>query len=77
MKYSFKSYAQKRHRAPEADRLLPIISASGRVGMNRGQIGSAVKLDRDILDELLDGLVQIGMLTISWEIGSPVYRSVG
>lgn len=43
--------------------------------MNRQQIGSAVDLDRDTLDQLLQGLVDFGLLTITWENGLPVYRA--
>ena len=45
--------------------------------MNRGQLGGAVELDRDVLDELLAGLVGIGMLVVAWEDGLPVYRATG
>ena len=45
--------------------------------MSRKQIGSAVDLDRDVLDQLLAGLVGIGMLTVAWEGGVWVYRTVG
>lgn len=79
MKYSFHTYAQKRrrHLAPEADRILPLIASSGRVGMTRKQLGGAVELDRDVLDQLLAGLVGIGMLAVTWEDGVRVYRAVG
>ena len=35
----------------------------------------AVDLDRDVLDPLLDGLVNIGFLTLAWENGIPIYRA--
>lgn len=75
MKYSFKSFEKRRQVAPESDRLLPVISASGSVGMTRHQIGNAVDLDRDVLDQLIAGLVGIGMLTVAWEGGVAVYRA--
>jgi hypothetical protein len=59
---------------PKADRLLPLIAAAGPMGMNRKQIGSAVDLDRDTLDQLLAGLVNIGLLTVMWEYDVPLYR---
>ena len=43
--------------------------------MNRHQLGSAVDLDRDIVDQLLAGLVGIGILVVAWEDGVPVYRA--
>ncbi len=76
MIYPFKTWAQRRqHLAPEAERILPLIVAAGPMGMNRKQIGSAVDLDRDVLDELLAGLVNIGLLTVTWGYGVLVYRT--
>ena len=73
---SFKTWEkQRRHLAPEADRILPLVVAAGTVGMNRRQLGNALDLDRDIVDQLLAGLVGIGMLTVAWEGGVPVYRA--
>ena len=74
---SFTSYARRQHLTPEADRVLPLVVAAGSMGMNRYQIGSAVDLDRDVLDELLDGLVQMGMLLVSSERGGWGSRAVG
>lgn len=77
-KYSMISFKyrerRRRHLAPEADRILPLVAAAGTLGMNRKQIGSAVDLDRDVLAELLAGLVNIGLLTVAWEYGVPIYR---
>lgn len=75
MEYSFTSWERKRHLTPEGERILPLVAASGSAGMNRKQIGNAVDLDRDIVDQLLAGLVGIGMLTVAWEGGVPVYRA--
>ena len=44
--------------------------------MNRGQIGSVIELERDALDELLDGLVRFGLLRLAVEDGIRVYRAV-
>lgn len=43
--------------------------------MTRKQLGGAVDLERDVLDELLAGLVNAGLLTYGWENGLPVYRA--
>ena len=43
--------------------------------MTRRQIGNAIELDRDTLDQLIAGLVGIGLLTVAWERGVPVYRA--
>ena len=43
--------------------------------MGRRQIGNAVQLDRQVLDELLTGMVQVGLLTVIWRDETPVYRA--
>ena len=43
--------------------------------MNRFQLGNAVDLSRDTLDQLIAGLVGTGLLTVAWERGEPVYRA--
>lgn len=76
MKYSFRLWErERRHLAPEPDRVLPLVQAAGAVGMTRKQLGGAVDLERDVLDDLLAGLVNAGLLTFGWENGLPVYRS--
>jgi hypothetical protein len=42
-----------------------MVAGSGASGMNRGQLGHAIQLDRHILDELLAGLVSAGLLTVA------------
>jgi hypothetical protein len=76
MDHSFKSWLDRRRRGPpEAENIVPLVAASGMVGMNRKQLGSAIDLEREILDELLDGLVRSGLLTVAWENGVPVFRT--
>jgi hypothetical protein len=73
---SFKTWEkQRRHLAPEAERILPLVAAAGTAGMNRFQLGNAVDLNRETLDQLIAGLVGIGLLTVAWERGVPVYRA--
>lgn len=73
---SFKTWEkQRRHLAPEAERILPLVAAAGTAGMNRFQLGSAVDLNRETLDQLIAGLVGIGLLTVAWERGMPIYRA--
>ena len=72
---SFTSWERRRHLAPEAERILPLVAGAGTVGVNRRQFGNAIELDRDTLDQLLAGLVGIGLLTVAWERGVPVYRA--
>ena len=76
MEYSFTFWEeQRRHQRSVADRILPLVAAAGQAGMNRGQIGNAVGLDRDVLDELLAGMVGVGLLMLSRDARGPVYRS--
>ena len=77
MIYTFKSWERRRHISPEADRILPLLKAAGASGMNRKQLGSAIRLDRDVLDGLLGGLVGLGLIVVAWEDGVPVYRTSG
>ena len=73
---SFKTWEkQRRHLAPEAERILPLVAAAGTAGMNRFQLGNVVDLSRETLDQLLSGLVGIGLLTLALERGVPVYRA--
>ena len=78
MEYSFTSWdKRRRHQRPEADRILPLVAAAGQAEMNRGQIVNAVDLDHDMLDELLTGMVSVGLLTVTAGVGGPVYRTAG
>jgi DNA-binding IclR family transcriptional regulator len=76
MPHSFTSWLARRRRQgqPEADRLLSLIAAAGPVGMSRKQLGDAISLERDGLDQLLDGLVQSGILAVADEGGIRVFR---
>ena len=65
---------RRRHLSPEADRLLPLIATS-TTGLTRKQIGHAVDLDRDVMDELLAGMVGVGLLMLWRDARGPVYRA--
>lgn len=60
---------------PASDQIVPFVSQSGIHGMNRKQIGSVIKLDRDTLDQVLAGLVDFGLLTMTVDNGLRVYRA--
>ena len=79
MNHSFTSWVRHRHGkddlTPEVDKVVPLVAAAGVVGMTRLQLGHAVRLDRAVLDELLDGLVRAGLLIVTWENGVPVFRT--
>jgi len=77
---SFVDYIHRRsqHRSalmPEADKILPLVAQAGPVGMTRGQLGNAVRLERPALDDLLRALVNAGLLTLIDGREGPVYRA--
>jgi len=79
MEYSFNSWLQRRHKkhglALEADKIIPLVAQAGAAGMDRRQLGNAIKLEREVLDELLDGLVELGWLAVASEDGIKVFRT--
>jgi len=78
MSISFTAWEQRRRSiSPKADRILPLVKAAGAYRMTRRQIGHAVDLDRDVLDQLLNGLVSAGMLMSSRDARGPVYWATG
>ncbi len=73
----FSSWIQKQQiKPPEADRLVPLIAQAGAAGISRGEIGRAIALDRDVLDEFLDGLVRAELLRIVDRGGVRIYWAV-
>ncbi len=76
MEYSFNNWMRRRrHISPESERILPIVKAAGAMGMSRKQIGHAVDLDRDVLDDLLAAMIGAGMLILSRDARGSVYRA--
>lgn len=76
MALTYAEWEQRRRGVPQTDRVLPLVTAAGATGMTWKQLASAVPLDRQLLDDLLSGLVSTGLLAIAWEGGFPVYRSI-
>ncbi len=73
----FKSWLQNQQvTIPEPDRLVLLIKQAGPQGMNRSEIGSATQMDRDFLDQFLDGLVQAGMLRVVDQDGMRTFWAV-
>ena len=66
---------RRRNISPEPERILPLVVAAGSAGMTRQQLGHAVDIERDVLDELLAGMVGVGLLTVTAGVGGPVYRA--
>ena len=76
MDISFPSYERRRRNIrPEPERILPLVAAAGTAGMTRQQIGHAVDIERDVLDELLTSMVGVGLLMLSKDARGSVYRS--
>ena len=50
-----------------------MVVGAGTAGMNRKQLGNVIELDREVMDELLAGMVEVGLLTVMWRDGMPVY----
>lgn len=79
MERTFNSWVRRRQRLdgiiPQADKVVPLVVGAGTAGMTPQQLGHVIKLDRAVLDELLDGLVRAGLLNVTWVNGSLVFRS--
>ena len=63
-------------RIPEHDRLVPLIKQAGSQGLTRAEIGKAINMDRDFLDEFLAGLVQAGVLRVVDQNGMRTFWAV-
>lgn len=71
----FTSWVQQQQiKTPEADRILPLIAAHPQ-GISRGVLGKATTLDREVLDDFLDGLVRVGVVRVDLVDGVRVYRT--
>lgn len=73
--HSFKSWRDRRT-TPLADTIMPLVAQRGDLGISRGEIGRLVDLQRDTLDNLLDGFVRAGLLTMTVVNGLRFYRRV-
>ncbi len=76
---SFLSWLYRKENRPDrhiaqADKLMPLLQQAGPGGMTRRQLGSAVDLDPNILDELLAALVSSGIVSLDQVGGGPRYR---
>ena len=69
-----RGHESKPVRVPEATRLVHLIAAAGPAGVSRGQLGGAIDLPREVVDQLLDALVRAGQLRRATEGGVEVYR---
>jgi len=71
---SLATWRRDRETIPLADQIVPLVAQAGPQGITRGEIGHAVGLDREVLDQLLDGLVRFGLLVVTDLNGVRVYR---
>ena len=79
MDCSFRSWLRRRQSSlndlmPAADKIVPLVARAGMTGVTRQQLGHALDLERDTLDELLAGLVRLGMLTVTDGIRGQVFH---
>lgn len=59
---------------PAADAVVPMIAAAGPEGIERGELGNRLKLDRATLDQLLQSLVDLRRIEARMENGKVVFR---
>jgi DNA-binding transcriptional ArsR family regulator len=61
---------------PETTRLTRLLAAAGEGGVTLRDLRRAIKLDRDLLDQLLSAMVATGQVTVGEVDGEPVYYSL-
>ena len=49
---------------------------SGRRGVTRSELGSAIDLPSEVVDEMLEMLARIGWITATWDGQNHVYRTI-
>ena len=59
---------------PESDRLMRIIMKAGPGGVAEGDLKQRIDLPRETVDQLLMGLVQLGLIFVSGQYGVRVIR---
>lgn len=58
----------QRPQIPETTRLLHLIAQAGAAGIRRRDLGRAITLDRDVLDDILAAMVAAGQIEVA-EVG--------
>lgn len=79
METSFLAWLETRaHRSelPEATRLSQLIAQAGTGGIRRRDLGKAITLDGDVLDDLLAAMVAAGQVEVAEVGGKRVYYSL-
>ena len=59
---------------PDVDKIVRWIIMAGPGGIRYGELLAATELDRDIVDRLLAGLYDLGMVSVSGNGTGRVYR---
>jgi DNA-binding transcriptional ArsR family regulator len=77
---SFLTWVRQKQNRPDrhiaqSDKIIPLLQQTG--GMTRNQLGSAVDLDPNTLNQLLAALVGSGQITLDLTGGIARYRVVG
>lgn len=73
---TFKTWLENRQSAPlipEADRLIGLILSAGSAGVSRAEL-SGIALPREVIDELLNSLLRLGMIRATGSGQTAVYR---
>lgn len=76
METSFLAWLETRaHRSelPEATRLSQLLAKAGATGIRRCDLGKAITLDRDVLDDLLAAMMAAGQAEVAEVGGERVY----
>lgn len=58
---------------PETTRLFQLIAQAGTAGIRRRDLGKAITLDRDVLDDLLAAMVAAGQVEVGEVGGERIY----
>jgi len=66
----------QRPELPEVTRLLQLLAQAGANGIRRRDLGKAITLDRDVLDDLLAAMVAAGQIEVAEVGGERVYYSL-
>ena len=76
---TFRTWLERRHRqpgpiVPEVDKIMRWIITAGQRGIRYGELLASTELERDVVDRLLAGLYDLGMVSVSGSGVGRVYR---
>ena len=73
----FTNWLESRKEAPqlsESDRLMRIIMKAGPGGIAEGDLKKQIDLPRQSVDQLLEGLLGLGLIVVTGQYGERVFR---